>query len=135
MNRRAGWISAALLLTGAVAAQPPQSPSPERTIAFANHGGIFDWRADGERGLWVQDIHKQWYYAKLMAPCTGLNFATALAFDTRPSDQFDRFSFIRVPHQGLGGRCAVVSLTASDAPPTKRKPAAPAAPPPAGTTH
>lgn len=133
MNLRAIGICTALLAAGAAASEPPQASSPERYIPFANHGGIFNWRADGERGLWVQDIHRQWYYAKLMAPCTGLNFATSLAFDTRPGDQLDRFSFIRVPHQGLGGRCALTSLTASEGPPTPHKPAAAA--PPASPSH
>ena len=132
MNTRSLWLSAALL-AGTAGAAPP--PSPELAIPFANHGGIYDWQADGERGLWVQDIHKHWYYAKLMAPCIGLNFALTLGFDTRPSGEFDRFSFIRVPHEGLAGRGAVTSVVASDGPPSRRKPQPAAAPEAGSSTH
>lgn len=90
----------------------------EASIPFANRGGIRDWQADRDRGLWVQDVHRNWYYAKLMSPCTGLGFATALAFDTRPMGTFDRFSAIIVPREG---RCVLTSLTPSGAPPSHRK--------------
>jgi hypothetical protein len=97
----------------------------EVSIPFANRGGINDWQADRDVGLWVQDVHRHWYYAKLMAPCIGLPFATALKFDTRPNGTLDRFSAIIVPHEGPSGRCALVSLTASAGPPTRKKPSAP----------
>jgi len=100
----------ALALAGAAAAS---TPPPQVTIPFANHGGIRDWEADRDRGLWVQDQHRRWYYAKLMGPCTGLNFAHSIGFDTRPMGQFDRFSAIVVPGTG---RCQVQSLTQSAAP-------------------
>ena len=92
------------------------SSSPEASIAFANHGGIRDWKADRDQGLWVQDIHRKWYYAKLMGPCHGLNFATSIGFDTRPLGTFDRFSSIVVPREG---KCVVTSFVPSGAPPTK----------------
>jgi hypothetical protein len=87
------------------------------SIPFANHGGIRDWRADREQGLWVQDIHRQWYYAKFMGPCSGLNFAQTIAFHTEPSGRFDQFSSVFVPGPG-GGRCTVQSFTLSGAPPS-----------------
>ena len=43
------------------------------------HGGIRNWKADSNRGVWIQDVHRNWYYAKLAAPCFGLNVATSLA--------------------------------------------------------
>jgi len=113
------------------AAEPPASPpAPEASIPFANHGGIYTWQADGERGLWVQDVHRHWYYAKLMAPCIGLQFVTTLRIDTRPAGTFDRFSAIMVPHEGIAGRCQVVSVVASQGPPSRRtrQPSTPAPP-------
>jgi uncharacterized protein DUF6491 len=89
----------------------------EQSIPFANHGGIRDWAADGDHGLWIQDLHRHWYYAKLMAPCLGLDFAQTIGFDTHPQDRFDHFSSIVVPGNG---RCAVASLRASGMPPSKR---------------
>ncbi len=58
----------------------------------------------------------EWFYAKLMAPCTGLNFAETIGFDTHPLGRFDQFSSIFVPGPG-GGRCAVQTFTLSGAPP------------------
>jgi len=101
---------------GALAAEG-SAGTRQPSIAFANHGGIRDWRADRDQGLWVQDIHRQWYYAKFMGTCTGLNFAQSIAFDTHPFGRFDQFSSIFVPGAG-GGRCAVQTLTLSGAPPS-----------------
>lgn len=90
----------------------------EASIPFVDHGGIRDWRADRDRGLWVQDVQRNWYYAKLMGPCIGLDFANAIGFVTRPPGSFDRFSTILVPRQGS---CQIVSFVRSDGPPVKAK--------------
>lgn len=111
---------ALLAVAGAAFAGEANAP-PKASIPFANHGGIRDWKADRDQGLWVQDIHRQWYYAKLMAPCIGLNFAQTIGFDTHPFGRFDQFSSIYVPGAG-GGRCAVQSFTMSGAPPGKVRP-------------
>lgn len=96
----------------------PESGGKDVSIPFANHGGIKDWQADRERGLWVQDVHGKWYYASLMGQCIGLNFANTIAFDTRPMGTFDKYSAIIVPR---GGRCTVQTLAPSGAPPKKQK--------------
>jgi hypothetical protein len=99
LNLRRAAIGAALLALAASAGATPAVPEP--AIPFANHG------------LWVQDIHRRWYYAKLMGPCIGLNFAQTIGFDTHPSDRFDKFSSILVPRSG---RCVVQSFTLSAGP-------------------
>ena len=99
-----------LALAGGAIAAPAV---PEASIPFASHGGIRDWEADRDKGVWVQDIHRNWYYAKLMGPCFGLNFAQTIGFDTHPMGRFDRFSAIVVPGSG---KCQVQSFTASDPP-------------------
>ena len=91
--------------------------APEARIPFVNHGGINNWQADREQGLWIQDAHRKWYYATLMGPCNGLSFATGIGFDTKPLDTFDRFSAIVVPGWG---RCVVQNFTTSDGPPAKQ---------------
>jgi Family of unknown function (DUF6491) len=96
----------------------PSSKAPEASIPFVQHGGIRDWATDGDRGVWIQDVHRNWYYARLMSPCFGLSFATRLGFDTRPMGDFDRFSSVIVPREG---RCQVQSLVPSDGPPRKQK--------------
>jgi Family of unknown function (DUF6491) len=111
-----GALVAAALAVAPLTASFATSPAPDAAIPFANHGGIRDWQADRDQGLWIQDVRRNWYYAKLMAPCIGLNFATSLGFDTRPMGTFDRFSAIVVPREG---RCVVQSLAPSGPPPTK----------------
>jgi Family of unknown function (DUF6491) len=103
---------------GAVQAESAKSAQPQASIPFVQYGGIRDWRADKTRGLWIQDSHRQWYYAKLMGPCFGLDFAQTIAFDTRPMGTFDRSSAIIVPHEG---RCQVQSIVQSEPPPRKQR--------------
>lgn len=101
------------VLLGITSGALATSAAPHASIPFANRGGIRDWAADRDRGLWVQDVHRNWYYAKLMGPCIGLNFAHAVGFDTGPMGTLDRFSAIVVPGTG---RCVVQSFTPSDGP-------------------
>lgn len=125
-NRTRALVGAAFLAiagSAVAAASVPGSsdskvPATEAFIPFANHGGIRDWEADGDRGLWVQDVHRRWYYARLMAPCIGLNFAQRIGFDTSPMGRFDRFSAIVVPGEG---RCTVQSFAPSGAPAAKQE--------------
>src|SRR5215470_6682460 len=109
-------LSTALTTDALADEQAEHSGSNDVSIPFANHGGIRDWRADSDRGLWIQDSFGKWYYATVMSPCIGLNFAQRIGFDTRPMGSFDKFSYIVVPREG---RCAVQSLRASGAPPSK----------------
>ena len=86
----------------------------EAYIPFAKHGGIRNWAADSDQGLWVQDVRSKWYYASFTQSCTGLESATAIVFDVRrPLNRFDRDSAVMVPGQG---RCAVGRLTMSEGP-------------------
>lgn len=117
---------AVLVLGTAAAAESPVPLQKDVSIPFANRGGIRDWQADRDQGVWIQDVHNKWYYAKFMGPCLGLNFANTIAFDTRPMGEFDRFSAIIVPREG---RCTVQSLTLSSPPPTRKSKQANAAPP------
>lgn len=106
----------AALPVGAAFAAPAHS-TPEASIAFADHGGIYDWRADGNQGLWVQDTHRHWYYAKLMGPCTGLAFAESIGFKTEPSGELNRWSSIVVRDSG---RCYFQSFEPSAGPKVSR---------------
>ena len=92
--------------------------SPEASIQFAGHLAINDWQPDSIQGLWIQDEHRRWYYARLQAPCQGLDSATTIAFDTSPGGPFDRFSSVIVPHEF---RCHLQSLVRSDPPPKKAR--------------
>jgi Family of unknown function (DUF6491) len=105
-------------LAETAAAEEKAASAPQASISFAGMGSINDWRADRRQGLWVQDVHRQWYYASTMGPCPGLDFAQAIGFEVRTSGTLDRFSSIIVPHEG---RCPLTSLVRSEPPPKKAK--------------
>lgn len=133
MNTRSllwlGLATAASITTAT--AEPSAAPQAkaEVSIPFANHGGIRSWKADRDEGLWIQDAHGDWYYASFFGPCDGLDFAVGLGFDTHPTQSFDQFSSVIVPH---AGECKVRSVVQSAGPPVRK--AGSAASPAAVTT-
>jgi hypothetical protein len=111
----------ALLTTGALAvlAEEPAPAIPhEASIPFVGMRSIEDWRADGDGALYIQDLHRKWYHATLMGPCTDLPFAETIGIETRGIDTLDRFGTIIVRHR----RCAIQSFVESGPPPKKSKP-------------
>lgn len=111
-------LAAALSLGSAMAESnaTPQAAKRDASIAFANRGSIWDWRANGQKGLWVQSNDRKWYYATFMGPCVGLNFANSIGFDTGPMGSLDRWSSVIVPRWG---KCTFSSFEPSDGPPSK----------------
>jgi hypothetical protein len=107
---------ATVSLGSAFAADAPVKP--QASIPFADHGGIWNWEANADKGLWIQSNNRQWYYATFMGPCIGLDSANSVGFDTRPMGTFDRFSAVVVPRWG---RCQVQSFELSDGPPKAQK--------------
>lgn len=91
----------------------------EASIPFVNlNQSIHSWQADGQQGLWIQDVRKDWYYAKLQGPCIGLEFAPRLGFEPRTTNSLDKFGTVIVPNQG---RCQIMSLTRSSEPADEKK--------------
>ena len=94
---------------------------PQATIPFINmRASIQDWQADGQKGIWFQDAHKQWYYGEMFAPCIGLNFAMTIGIKNTTLNQLDRYSHIVVPNEHMGD-CLLKSLVKSDPPPESGK--------------
>ncbi|WP_337828587.1 DUF6491 family protein [Pseudonocardia sp. TMWB2A] len=89
----------------------------EASIPFANHRGVRNFEPDGDDGIWLQDMRDRWYYGKIIGPCTGLNFATAIGYETRGTSSLDKFSAILVD----GQKCQLESLVTSDKPPSKKQ--------------
>jgi len=98
---------AAIALTPASASAkpaPPAAPAPavvkkDASIAFANHGGVWDWRAVGNHTIYFQDRNKRWYRAELIGTSTDLPWVQFIGLDTKPGDRLDRFSGIYVKGQ------------------------------------
>ncbi|MCW1986823.1 UNVERIFIED_ORG: hypothetical protein M2348_002573 [Sphingomonas sp. R1F5B] len=118
MIRIAALAALALAATPALAQAPVNPAKPvEASIPFVNHGGIRDWRAQGDSTLYVQDQSGQWYRASLMGPAFDLPFAQAIGFDARGTDTFDRFASVVVHGQSY----PVQSLVKVAGPPMKAK--------------
>jgi len=117
--RRSSWkaISAGAMLVGAAlafgAGSAAASVGPP-AIQFANHGGIWDWRANGDHGIWVQAINRRWYYGTFAGTCIGLRQAQRVGFMFDPNGAFDRWSSIIVPRQS---RCYLRTFEPSGGPP------------------
>ena len=109
-------------LAAPVMAQEQQSPAnvltpKEESIPFAQLGGIDDWRADGTKALYIKGRrNNDWYYAKLMSTCQGLNFAQAIGFRNEANGEFSKFSTILVD----GQLCQLTSLVKSEKPSAKK---------------
>jgi hypothetical protein len=114
--------------TAASAKYPePKNPWPEFGVetqlyigasfmgALGNNSAVRTFEADGDRGLWLQDNKRRWYYAEILGTCNGLNFAQAIGFDNRGSSYLDKFTRILV----RGDSCAVASFVTADRPPTR----------------
>jgi hypothetical protein len=68
----------------------------ESSITFPNYGAIRNFEADGDKGIWIEDQQRRWYYGEFLGRCQGLNFAQAIGFDTGGLSRFDKFSKIIV---------------------------------------
>lgn len=108
-------LAIALAGSPVLAATNAKQPSAA-AIPFANHGGIRDWVAEGDRTLYVQDNFRKWYRATLFAPAFDLPFAQAIGFDTRPMGTLDRWSAVIV----RGQRYPISSFERVEAPPRRK---------------
>jgi hypothetical protein len=99
---RALHLIAALAVSAAcvpsVRAEEPAALSrPE--IPFANHGGIYDWKADGENAILIKSLSGKYYRATFMSRCIGLQFAQTIGFVTTGTDTLDKFGSILLHHE------------------------------------
>ena len=118
-------LAASLAGSAVPAAARQQSPTwpadklgKETSIPFIGTIGLYDFEADSDRGVWLQDQQRRWYYATVVGPCTGLPFANRIGVDTRfGGTQLDRTGTLLVDRE----RCPINSLVASNSPPPKAK--------------
>ncbi|MEJ2410527.1 MAG: hypothetical protein P8Y58_16305 [Novosphingobium sp.] len=113
-----------LLLPAALMAMAPlpamaesARPQTEASIPFANHGGVWNWRSEGNRTLYFEDNRKVWYKAELMGFSTDLPFVNFIGLDTRPNGTLDRWSAVYIH----GQRYPLTSFVKVDGPPVKAK--------------
>jgi len=107
-------FAAALLPCVAAHAEeaPPREVGVESSVSFPAFGGIRNFRADDDRGVWLEDRQRKWYYAGFLGTCPEIRHAQAIGLETRGSARFDRFSKIIVGHDV----CAIATLVSADKP-------------------
>lgn len=94
-----------------------ETAEPQARIAFANHGGIYNWQVVDSRTVLIQGQNRKWYKATLFSACIDLPFAQRLGFESNADGGFDKFSSIKVRRQN----CPLVSLVETTPPPKKAK--------------
>jgi RimJ/RimL family protein N-acetyltransferase len=117
MTRFIATLIIAALPFSLARAEPQLEPAPrevgkEASVSFPAHGGIRNFRADNDRGVWIEDRRRNWYYASFIGNCPGIRFAQAIGFDTRGSAHFDRYTKIIVEDDV----CAIETLVTADKP-------------------
>lgn len=116
---------------GAEATDPAAASDAETGIPFAAHGGIRDWRVEDDATLLLQDIHGNWYRARLAAPAWDLAYAQSLGFTTAPSGTLERLDSIVV----RGRAYPILSLKRTAPPAAASRKPPPQAPVPATEPH
>ena len=106
----AAWI---VIDSAPSAAEPAATAPHEASIPFVDHHGILDWKVGDRTTLYIQARDRKWYRATVLSSCRNLDFATRIGFDTGPSSQFDRSSYVLAGDQ----RCPVQSVVPSGPPP------------------
>jgi hypothetical protein len=115
-------ILMALAVTGpAFAGKPTPHKWPElgveASIVFPNYGAIRNYEPDGDKGIWIEDQQRRWYYGAFLGSCQGLNFSQAIGFDTGGLSRFDRFSKI-ITRDDV---CQLNSLVTSEKPLSRKE--------------
>jgi Family of unknown function (DUF6491) len=98
---------------------PADQLGKETSIPFMDvRGSLYNFEADSDRGVYLQDRTRRWYYARVLGPCIGLSFAQRIGVDTRfGGNQLDRTGTLLVDRDS----CRIDSLTTSNGPPPKAK--------------
>jgi len=105
-----------LLLALLVAAHPAPPVSPgNASIDYVGRGGIRDWHADDDRGIYLRDRVNRWYYVAFRHSCPGVLYNPTIAFDTNGFNRFDRLSRVVTQTEV----CGIESVDCSDAPQAK----------------
>ncbi|MCT2398832.1 DUF6491 family protein [Novosphingobium mangrovi (ex Huang et al. 2023)] len=118
MRRLSLLIPAVLMAAAPLSAMADEArPQAEASVPFANHGGVWNWRSDGNRTVYFEDSRRNWYKAELMGFSPDLPFVEFIAIDTRPNGTLDRWSAVYIH----GQRYPFTSFEKVDGPPSKHK--------------
>jgi hypothetical protein len=114
-------LAAMALSIAGCASSGPKNPSvspASASIPFSEFGNIYDWRADGSAGIYIESDDHKWYHATFMAPCENLPFTEHVGFRTTPPLPIDKFDSI----DARGENCYFNSMEKVPGPPNKAAP-------------
>ena len=107
-------------LPSAALAEEPAKERPlgvEAAIVFPGSSTIRSWKADRDRGIWIQDRRRNWFYGTFIGTCPSLSFAQVFGVETRGAGRLDRLASIIV----RGDSCPLSSFVTSAPPPSKEE--------------
>lgn len=105
----------AILLASLMAQPVFAQEGKDAVIDYAAGGGIRDWHAENDRGIYVRDSRNDWYYIQFKAPCPGVLTGQQIAFDTDVVGRFDKLSRVVTQTE----TCGVESIQRTKAPQAK----------------
>jgi hypothetical protein len=111
--------AAAALLAGCATAEPTVQASSETVIPFVSSIRNVEWKAASDEAAYIRGGRGEWYLVRTTNRCTRLLSSTGLGFETSALNQLDRHGALLVE----GQRCPVASITRSEKPPRKLRPA------------
>ena len=88
----------------------------EAGIPFTEFGDIFDYRADGSTGIYIETDDRKWYHATFLAPCLNLSSTEHVGVRTTPPLPLTKFDSIEV----RGEDCYFKTIEQVPSPPASR---------------
>ena len=114
--RKLFLMAAALAVLAAPAAGAPRTGGGTTCV---RHNDIYNWTALNDKRLVVENYRHQKVLLKLIGTCSGFRFRETIAIRNRGGSDLDCIGpgddvFVR--DNGIGGRCAVVSVSPYNGP-------------------
>lgn len=88
----------------------------ETSITLPNRY-IRNFEADGDKGIWIEDLQRRWYYGVFKGRCARLENARGIGYDTGGSSKFDKSSTIFVDDDF----CQLTSFVTSEKPLSRKE--------------
>ena len=112
---KSGLLLGALSLITAASVHAGTAPQRQAAIDHANQGGIADWYASDDSGIFVMDRTGRWYRAEFVGSCPRVTLQNTIAFRTSVTGRLDALGSVVT----ADGVCPLRSLTRSERPAAK----------------
>ena len=113
-------VLALALAASSAIAKPAVHVWPElgvETSISRPNWNIRNFEADTDKGVWIEDLQRRWYYGTFKGRCTRLEHARGIGYDTSGSSSFDKSSTIFVDDDF----CQLTSFVTSEKPLSRKE--------------